>query len=60
MEILSAHSWNEKMGKKYPNGYSINKIMDSYAKYYHEAMIDNYFLRGGEIIKKKKRWWKKD
>ena len=41
MGVLDAHSWNLKMRKKYPNGSNVNKVMDAYAKYYHEEMIKN-------------------
>ena len=40
MEILSAHSWNVKNRKKYPNGSSVNKIMTAYAEYYYNAMME--------------------
>lgn len=40
MKVLSAHSWNVKNRKKYPNGSSVNVVMTAYAEYYHKAMME--------------------
>ena len=40
MKVLSAHSWNVKNRKKYPNGSSVNVVMTAYAEYYHNAMME--------------------
>ena len=41
MKILNSNSWLRENKDKYPNGCNIDKVMDAYAKYYHEAMIKN-------------------
>ena len=41
MKVLDACSWSEKNRTKYPNGSNVNRVMEAYAKYYHEAMIKN-------------------
>ena len=41
MKVLDAQSWNDKNITKYPNGSNVNKVMEAYAKYYHEEMIKN-------------------
>jgi len=41
MKELNVHAWNEKNKSKYPNGSSVNRIMEAYAKDYHEKMTHN-------------------
>ena len=40
MKVLSANQWLEENKDVFPNGCNLNKVMDAYAKYYHEEMIN--------------------
>ena len=55
MKVLDADSWLKENKDKYPNGCNVNKVMDSYAEYYHEETSKYEYLMG----KWKSEWYSK-
>ena len=46
MKVLDANSWLKENKDKYPNGCNVNKVMDSYAEYYHKSTLKYDKLMG--------------
>ena len=55
MKVLDADSWLKENKEKYPNGCNINRVMDSYAEYFHEETSKYECLMG----KWKSEWYSK-
>tara|TARA_R110000824_G_scaffold43473_2_gene127165 strand:+ start:402 stop:674 length:273 start_codon:yes stop_codon:yes gene_type:complete len=46
MKVLSAIKWLEENKDLFPNGCSLNKVMEAYAEYYHKSTLKNVELMG--------------
>ena len=46
MKVLNADSWLKENEGKYPNGCNVNRVMDSYAVYFHKETLKYEHLMG--------------